>query len=215
MNYIYDVVLNFQNEYYDFYEWNKTDNIHHMRKIPILKINNKKFTEIKNHIVKFDEKSIKYLNNKNASAEKFKQNNITKMKYTFIICSDQEAMAIKLNKNGIANLKSALLPDEEDDALEITKFQNEINLNYQIIQKNKKNNFKTRFESENENFIQAELDKVYKQKNRQKLNYIYLECFNKNEPNIDIAYNKLKKEINKTNNNFKKIYNIFKITKQK
>ena len=215
MNYIYDVVLNFQNEYYDFYEWNKTDNIHHMRKIPILKINNQKFTEIKNHIVKFDEKSIKYLNNKNASAEKFKQNNITKMKYTFIICSDQEAMAIKLNKNGIANLKSALLPDEEDDALEITKFQNEINLNYQIIQKNKKNNFKTRFESENENFIQAELDKVYKQKNRQKLNYIYLECFNKNEPNIDIAYNKLKKEINKTNNNFKKIYNIFKITKQK
>ena len=215
MNYIYDVVLNFQNEYYDFYEWNKTDNIHHMRKIPILKISNQKFIEIKNHIVKFDEKSVKYLNGKNAITERFKQNNISKIKYTFIICSDQEAMAIKLNKNGIAYLKSALLPDEEDDALEITNFQNEINLNYQIIQKNKKQNFKTRFESENENFIQTELDKVYKQKNKQKLNYIYLECFNKNESNIDIAYNKLKKEINKANNNFKKIYNIFKMTKQK
>ncbi len=215
MNYIYDVILNFQNEYFDFYEWNKTDNIHHMRKIPILKINNQKFSEIKKHIVKFDEKLIKYLNNKNAIAERFKQNSITKMKYTFIICSDHEVMAIKLNKNGLISLKSSLLPDEEDDALEITKFQDEINLNYQIVQKNKKNNFKTRFELENENFIQTELDKVYKQKNKQKLNYIYLECFNKNEPNIDIAYNKLKKEINKTNNNFKKIYNIFKMIKQK
>ena len=96
MNYIYDVILNFQNEYFDFYEWNKTDNIHHMRKIPILKINNQKFSEIKKHIVKFDEKLIKYLNNKNAIAERFKQNSITKMKYTFIICSDHEVMAIKL-----------------------------------------------------------------------------------------------------------------------
>jgi len=50
MNYIYDVVLNFQKEYYDFYDWNKNDNIYHMRKIPILKINSKQLLDIKHKI---------------------------------------------------------------------------------------------------------------------------------------------------------------------
>lgn len=213
MNYIYDVILDFQKEYYDFYEWNKNDNIFHMRKIPILKINEKQFNEIKNNIVQFSEATTKLFNFK--TAERFKQNNITKMKYTIIISTENQAMGIKINKNGIIQLKSSLLPDEQDDVIEIIKFQNEAKLEYKIIKNNKKNNFKTRFEIENENFIYNELDKVYKQKNIQKLNYIYLECFNKQEPNIDLAYKKLKSEINKTNENFKKIYNIFKMTKQK
>ena len=213
MNYIYDVILDFQKEYYDFYEWNKNDNIFHMRKIPILKINEKQFNEIKNNIVQFSEATTKLFNFK--TAERFKQNNITKMKYTIIISTENQAMGIKINKNGIIQLKSSLLPDEQDDVIEIIKFQNEAKLEYKIIKNNKKNNFKTRFEIENENFIYNELDKVYKQKNIQKLNYIYLECFNKQEPNIDLAYKKLKSEISKTNENFKKIYNIFKMTKQK
>ena len=213
MNYIYDVILDFQKEYYDFYEWNKNDNIFHMRKIPILKINEKQFNEIKNNIVQFSEATTKLFNFK--TAERFKQNNITKMKYTIIISTENQAMGIKINKNGIIQLKSSLLPDEQDDVIEIIKFQNEAKLEYKIIKNNKKNNFKTRFEIENENFIYNELDKVYEQKNIQKLNYIYLECFNKQEPNIDLAYKKLKSEISKTNENFKKIYNIFKMTKQK
>ena len=213
MNYIYDVILDFQKEYYDFYEWNKNDNIFHMRKIPILKINEKKFNEIKNNIVQISKATTKLYNFK--TAERFKQNNITKMKYTIIISTENQAMGIKINKNGIIQLKSSLLPDEQDDVIEIIKFQNDAKLEYKIIKNNKNNNFKTRFEIENENFIYNELDKVYEQKNIQKLNYIYLECFNKQEPNIDLAYKKLKSEISKTNENFKKIYNIFKMTKQK
>ena len=209
MNYIYDVILDFQKEYYDFYEWNKNDNIFHMRKIPILKINEKQFNEIKNNIVQFSEATTKLFNFK--TAERFKQNNITKMKYTIIISTENQAMGIKINKNGIIQLKSSLLPDEQDDVIEIIKFQNEAKLEYKIIKNNKNNNFKTRFEIENENFIYNELDKVYEQKNIQKLNYIYLECFNKQEPNIDLAYKKLKSEISKTNENFKKIYNIFRM----
>ena len=213
MNYIYDVILNFQKEYYDFYEWNKNDNIFHMRKIPIVKISEKQYNEIKNNVVQFHETTIKLFNSKNA--ERFKQNNITKMKHTIIISTENQAIAIKINKNGVIQFKSSLLPDEQDDVTEIIKFQNETRLEYKIIKNNKINNFKTRFEIENEKFIYNELDKVYKQKNIQKLNYIYLECFNKQEPNIDLAYKKLKSEISKTNENFKKIYNIFKMTKQK
>ena len=212
MNYIYDVVLNFQKEYYDFYDWNKNDNIYHMRKIPIIKIDNKQLLDIKNNIVKFNEDTLKYFNVK---AERFKQNSIAKIKYTIIIGNEYEAIAIKLNKDGIVHLKSSLLPDEQDDVVEILRFQRETKLNYQIIKKSKINPFKTRFETEHEQFIHKELDEIYRQKNIQKLNYLCLECFNAPETNINRAYEKLKKEINKTNDNFQKIYNIFKIIKQK
>ncbi len=215
MNYIYDVILNFQKEYYDFYEWNKNDNIYHMRKIPIIKINNKQFFEIKNNTIRFDEETLKFFNTKNILAERFKQNSISKIRNTIILGDEYEALAIKLNKNGLINFKSALLPDEQDDVIEILKFQKEFKLNYQIIHNQKTNNFKTRFELENEKFIMNELNKIYNEKNIQKLNYLCLECFNKPEKNINEAYKKLKKEIKKANSNFQKIYEIFKISKQK
>ena len=212
MNYIYDVVLNFQKEYYDFFDWNQNDNIYHMRKIPIIKIDNNQLLDIKNNIVKFDEDTLKYFNVK---AERFKQNSITKIKHTVIIGSEHEAIAIKLNKERLTHLKSSLLPDEQDDVIEILKFQKETKLNYQIIKKSKTNFFKTRFEVEHEQFIHKELDEIYRQKNIQKLNYLCLECFNTPETNINRAYKKLKKEISKTNDKFQKIYNIFKMIKQK
>ena len=212
MNYIYDVILNFQKEYYDFYDWNKSDNIYHMRKIPIIKISSKQLLDIKNNVVKFYKDNLKYFNVK---AERFKQNSITKIKYTIILGDEHEALAIKLNKDGLVHLKSSLLPDEQEDVIEILKFQKETKLNYQIIKKSKTNFFKTRFEVEHEQFIHKELDEIYRQKNIQKLNYLCLECFNTPETNINRAYKKLKKEISKTNDNFQKIYNIFKMIKQK
>ena len=38
MNYIYDVITNFNDTYYDFYEWNKKDKLTHFKKIPIINI---------------------------------------------------------------------------------------------------------------------------------------------------------------------------------
>ena len=39
MTYIYDVTLNFNEILYDFFEWNNTDNLIHVRKIPQRNIN--------------------------------------------------------------------------------------------------------------------------------------------------------------------------------
>ena len=41
MKYIYDIELNFNNKYYEFYEWEKKDNITHINKIPYYKITNR------------------------------------------------------------------------------------------------------------------------------------------------------------------------------
>ena len=52
MNYIYDILLNFNDIYYDFYEWNISDNIEHIRKIPLFKISIKDMITIKNNYIK-------------------------------------------------------------------------------------------------------------------------------------------------------------------
>ena len=212
MNYIYDVLLNFQKEYYDFFDWNTNDNLYHMRKVPIIKVNNTHLKELKNNIIKFDSNLLNLINNK---AERFSKNTISKQKYIFIIGNENKCLAIKLNKNGIITHKSSLLPNEQDDIIEILKIQKETNLNYEIIKKQPINHFHTRFELENKKFIIDELDKIYKQNNFQKLNYLCLECFNQTQPTINKAYLKLKQEIQKTNKNFIKLYNIFKIISQK
>ena len=134
MNYIYDIILNFQKEYYDFYEWNNNDHIYHMRKIPIIKVNNKQLLDIKNNTIKFKIDTLKFLNVK---AEQFKNNDIAKLKYTFIVGNNSAAIAIKLNNTGIVQLKSSLLLDEQEDAIEILRLKKEIKLNYQIIKKKK------------------------------------------------------------------------------
>ena len=212
MNYIYDVLLNFQKEYYDFFDWNQNDNLYHMRKVPIIKVTNLNLKEIKNNIIKFDNNILNLINNK---AERFSKNTISKQKYIFIISNENECLALKLNKNGIITHKSSLLPNEQDDIIEISKIQKITTLNYKIIKKQPINHFHTRFELENKKFIIDELDKIYKQNNFQKLNYLCLECFNQTQPTINKAYLKLKQEIQKANKNFIKLYNIFKIINQK
>ena len=47
MNYIYDIVLNFNKEYYNFFEWNKRDNIVNVKKIPLFLVNNDTFKMFK------------------------------------------------------------------------------------------------------------------------------------------------------------------------
>ena len=51
MEYIYDIVLNFQKTYYDFYEWNRADKIINIKKIPIYKIDVNDYLNIKKNEV--------------------------------------------------------------------------------------------------------------------------------------------------------------------
>ena len=64
MNYIYDIILNFQEVIYDFYEWNQTDSISHIRKIPVFKVNSRDLYTIWNYNVIFDISFLEKIKNK-------------------------------------------------------------------------------------------------------------------------------------------------------
>ena len=67
MNYIYDIVLNFQDNYYNFFEWNRSDKLKNIIKIPLYRVSDKDIIILKNNKVKVDKELIKKikLDNKN------------------------------------------------------------------------------------------------------------------------------------------------------
>ena len=82
MDYIYDIVLNFQNNYYDFYEWQKEDKIINIKKIPIYKISTKEYIDIKNYQTIIE------------------KNTIPKQNKMFLLTNGIEAMGIIIDNSG-------------------------------------------------------------------------------------------------------------------
>ena len=142
MNYIYDVLLNFQKDFYDFYEWNQDDEIIHIRKIPLFYINNKDYYTIKNSTVSFNKEFCSKIHNR---TEKFKKINVTLLNYVFLISNGKETMALKLGKNGIVTHKSSLLLDENEEISEMAEDLKLYNLEYKVIKLNDES-INTRYE---------------------------------------------------------------------
>ncbi len=203
MNYAYDILLNFQNKYFEFYEWNKKDIITHIKKIPILKITTKDLNVIKTNKIKLDKEFLKKIENK---AETFKKEKIN----AILLTDGEDTVALKINK---PIQKSSIQIDEEEIIINKVKNKEIKSINYQIVKKEKQI-IKTRKEIENEKYLKTELKKLYINKEYQKLDYLFLECFNKKEKSKEKEYQILKKEIQLSAKNSQIILNFFNLTKQ-
>lgn len=211
MNYIYDVLLNFQKDFYDFYEWNEDDEIIHIRKMPLFYISNKDYNIIKNSIVCFNKDFCDKIHNR---TEKFKKINVALLNYVFLISNGKETMALKLNKNGVTTHKSSLLLDENEEISEMAEDLKLYNLEYKIINSNDIS-FNTRYEKENIVDISNKLCFLYNHKEDDKLKFLYLECFGKVEDDVNKVFNKLQKEIKSNNKVTLKMIDFFKLINQK
>ena len=207
MNYIYDVITNFFEDYYDFFEWDKKDNFTHFKKIPIIKINTKDYNIIQTNNIKIDEELLKKLKNK--SDIYHNKNNIDL--YYLLITNGENIIALMFNQEGLTIKRSSLYVDEELDIINSLRKIDVKDINYTII--NKINiNFKTRNNIKIENYILTELNNLSLNKDIDKINYLFYECFNKYEHNPKKALNYLIKNIE--NNNISNIlYNFFKLSK--
>lgn len=209
MNYIYDILLNFNTSFYNFYDWNKKDKIEHIRKIPIFRVDEKTFEDFINYEIKLEENFMEKIQNK---TEIFIGRKIKYKTYSFLITNLKKTIAIEVKKGRI--LMSDLLIDEEEISMESAAFLDEYKIPYKKIKQEKKYAIKTRKQIELEKEIKKELNKIYDEKNIDKLEYIYYECFDKKENNEKEMY----KQINETlENNFYEIYEklnlLLKITK--
>lgn len=206
MNYIYDVLANFDKEYFEFYEWNQIDNIIHIKKLPILKISTKLLNDIKKYDVIIQKKMLEKIYHK---TEYFKEYKTLKLDYVCAITDSKEAIIINIKENGTIIGKSSLLIDEENEILDISEKMPENEYEYKIKEKKQKEIFKTRKEIFINKYITEELKNI----NKDKLKYLYFECFNTPIEDTKLIEEKLTNEINNNFYNvYDKIYNFLKLT---
>lgn len=186
MNYIYDIILNFNEQIYDFYEWNKSDNLTHIRKTPLIRVNSKDLYNIENNFVKFSEDLFSRIKSK---TEIFSGRTIKNID-SCIFSDGSSVIAVKFKNDKY--YFSKLIIEEELEVIEVTTRMKEMNIEYEIIKK-RSNSLKTRKELEIENYVKRELNKLEKNNEEEKLKYLFFECFGKKEYDIKKLYDEANK----------------------
>jgi len=182
MNYIYDIILNFNEQIYDFYEWNKSDNLTHIRKIPLIRINSKDLYNIENNNIRFNEELFNKISNK---TEIFSGRTVKNID-ACLFSDGTSVLALKFKNNKY--YYSKLILEEEMEVTEVSTRMKESVINYEIISKKIKS-LKTRKELEIENYVKKELNILEKNHEDEKLKYLFFECFGKKEYDVKKLYN--------------------------
>ena len=203
MNYYYDILLNFQDQYYMFYEWDNNDNIEFIKKIPLFHIKEKDYMNIYTNNIKISKDFLNKIENKT----KIKNGTL---RYTAIFSDGKNSLGLEFNDDGLVINKSSILLDDE---ININEFMYNIditNIDYEIIKKDSV--FKeTRQELNIKKIITLEINSMYSKKEYSKLKYIYLEWFNKIDDNYSKMYQTM---LNKLNNSLtEKEYHIYELIK--
>ena len=205
MKYIYDILVNFKREIYDFYDWNKEDKIINIRKIPVIKVKKEVLYDLIYKKVEISDEFLKSIYNK---TDAFHQVRFQVLPYASVFTDGNMVCAIKFHykRNEFVSL---LLFDEEEEVLDIAKKMDITDISYKIIGE-KNFSLKTRREMKKITYIQNELKNI----TVDELKYLYFDCFNKK----NINENEMRLEINNHLNErsfLDYVYDFFSLTSKK
>lgn len=209
MNYIYDILVNFNDgdRLIEFFEWNETDLFEHIKKIPIYRISSKQMQEICNNKIILDKEHLICIKSKTQLY------NNTDIKYALIVTDLNKAVALEFNNQGEVISRSTFLLDEEESIIEEAyNFKEEL-LKYELSDEYKIDYYLTRKELFKKNYLLKELNFLEKNKDYEKLNYLYEEIFKKDNLTYKERILRLIENI-KNNYNFKhnELYEIIRLT---
>lgn len=204
MNFIYDIVLNFNKNYYNFFEWNKKDNIINIKKIPLFMVNNDIFKSMKYDIVTTSKSFIEIIK------EKTYTYNRQKIGPSCLVSNGKEVIGLLFNEKGDLIKRSSLLLDEEEEVLDEIYSDEIFNIDIVKIKRCNDENNTNRIEKEKKEFL---LKYINKENNDINLKYLYYDYFEKDEVNTSIIKDSLIQEIkynwNKKFDNFYETVKIF------
>lgn len=208
MNYIYDIVLCFNNYYLDinFYEWDKNDNFTYIEEIPIYRITDIGMNEISNHLIRIDKDLLNNIHNKTICKN-------GRINYSLLITDMNRVVALKFDSNGLLIEKSNLLIDEEDVVIEECSLLDLDIFNYELLDFYSNELFLTRKEKYKKNNLLEEINYLYNNKKYDEINYLYYEVFDK-EKSIKNKYTDLVNLIG-SNKYIDELFEVVKMTKEK
>lgn len=211
MTYVYDLILNFNSELYEFYEWNKDDYLYHIKKINLIKVSIDTYNDILNKKIKFHDDFLLTIFHK---CEYYHNRDIKEIPYAILITDSYRLMGIILNSDGYIIKYSSLLLDEEEDILSISRRLPIIKLTYKI-EGNILHDDLTRYEKYIIKYIKKDLNSCYKENNINKLKYLYYEYFNKDGNSLKDMYYKLVNELDNLNEKHYNLYNLIRLSYMK
>jgi len=184
--YIYDVLLDFNNELYDFYEWYSKDKIENFKKIPIFRISDDDLYNLINYKVNVSKDFLNKIYKKS-------EGHYGSYRYASLFTNNKKIFALEFGSDGSIKNYSSLLPDEEDDILMHMKKLNILKLDYKISNIKVNAHNKVRYIDDISTYNKKYLENLYKNKMFDEVNYLYSEVYDDGLKNdIKYKYDKLR-----------------------
>lgn len=203
MNFIYDIVLNFNKDYYNFFEWNKRDNIINIKKIPLLVVDNDTFKIMKYDNVTVAKSFIDCIKDKTYTY------NRQKIGPACLISNSKEVIGLLFNDNGVLIKRSSLLLDEEEEVLDEIYSDEIFNIEIIKFRKVKADININRSQKEKMEFL---IKYISKENSDINLKYLYYDYFEKDEDDTSVIKDSLILEIkNNWTKKFDRFYETAKI----
>ena len=205
MNYIYDIVLNFQDNYYNFFEWKRDDKIRNIPKISLYKVTDEDIINLKYNKVKVTEEFI----------NRIKEDNKKYKKIMCLVSNGKIALGLLFNNDGTLYQRSSLIFEEEDEVVDSVKHLPTTPITY-LINIPTKYQDKLRIEKEKKTLT---IDYITNTNDIITLKYLYYEYYEKEINDINLIknslLNELTKEWNIKQNNLYNIINLLTKVKQR
>ncbi len=187
MNEIYDVLVNWNTLLFEFYEWSLEDEITHLRKVPIVKVNSQIFYDLYHSKIAVSKTFLKKIDHK---CECYASKKRVLSSYISLFSDGNSVLAITFDENGKSILKSKLLLDEEEEVLGIVVRMNESDFPYEVLESEQKRT-ETRYELERESYLKLELKALQKKECYAKLQYLFYDCYGEKEAQKEKMFWKL------------------------
>ena len=206
MAYVYDILLNFNKDLIEFFEWEDIDNIKYAKKITLFKIDKKTMNDFLNYEVELSFDFIK-------DTLRYELDGLND-KISYTLFTDGEIVLGVSIRNSKIDLLSRLIIDEEDEIINISEGLDFFSIDYKILKERKReSSLLTRKETKIKNDLKNEITKLFEEKNKEKLEYLYYEFTNKESNNLNYIYNFLIKSLDNITESHLKIFEILKLSR--
>ena len=176
MNYVYDILSNFNQKLYDFYDWDKNDNFTHLRKVPSFRVSKEVLVDLMFKKVKIKGNLLKLIKDK---TQVFTKEGVDVIEYCFIVSDSVNSLGVILDEDGVIYKRSKFLVSEELEINKCLKTSKIYNVEYNLLSSKTHYSNMTRNEEKVTNLILSELELIMD--STDKIDYLYYEWFNTNK----------------------------------
>ncbi len=211
MIYVYDILLNFNENMIPFFEWEDEDDIKYVKKIPLIKVSSELLTNMFYKKIKLDKTFLSKIENKTVFYDALLKE---EEKYLFLATDNKKVLGFLVEDTKITKL-SELLIEEEEEILDLATSLSNYELIYEIAKKESpKQEYLTRKEQQIKEYLFQELTTLKKNEDYEKLNYYYFEYFGKIPASKEESYQELLSSINNITTKHQTLFQIMTLSYQ-